>query len=335
MKKEESISVEVVEFSPKTTKEKKKGKLRSLPTKAKIGYSCLIVGFLAIGALGGLYLSKILLVPEEIYEFGDEDNIEEILGKYKKLDPTSDLTSSLKSYEFVNLAAYNHQQEKYAYSQQFGYVDAGVASTDIRVTNIKNDKNYFTENLSYCDSKAFGNFAKAGRRFYQSEIEVQNYNGPNVEKDGNIYKSSWSLEETKTIDEHSEKWGKDLSRPLIYNISSSTVLDGSTCELKNEMYLITMDLNPKNSGGRYKAQMNSISGVTNVQFKNIHIVFNITKDLHFKSVAVTETYSVRKIGIDTDSTGTLNEYFIYGEERKIPEINENFTYNEEEFLWKS
>lgn len=328
MKKKESLSVEVVETSTETEEPKKKGKLRSLPTKAKIGYSCLIVGFLAVGALGGLYLSKILLVPQEIYEFGDEDNIEELLDKYSKLDPTSDLTSSLKSNEFVNLAAYNHQQEKYAYSQQFGLVDAKLATTDIRVTNIKNDKSYFTENLSYCKM----DLAKAGRRFYQSETEVQNYNGPDVEKDGNIYKSSWSLEETKTIDEHAEKWGKDLSRPLIYNISSSTVLDGSTCELKDEMYLITMDLDPKNSGGRYKAQMNSISGVTNVQFKTIHIVFNITKDLHFKSFTVTETYSVRKMGIDTDSTGTINEYFEYGEERKIPDINENFAYNEEEFL---
>lgn len=328
MKKKESLSVEVVETSTETEEPKKKGKLRSLPTKAKIGYSCLIVGFLAVGALGGLYLSKILFVPQESYEYGDEDNIDELLEKYSKLDPNSDLTYSLKSYEFVNLAAYNHQQEKYTYSQQFGLVDAKLAKTDIRVTNIKNDKNYFTENLSYCNM----DLAKAGRRFYQSETEVQNYNGPNVEKDGNVYKSTWSLEETKTIDEHEEKWGKDLSRPLIYNISSSTVLDGSTCELVNESYVITMNLNPGKSSGRYKAQMNSISGVTNVVFENIHIVCNLTKDLHFKSVQVNEKYSVRKLGLDTDSTGTLNEYFKYGEETKIPEINENFTYNEEEFL---
>lgn len=302
-------------------------KIKLIPTKAKIVYSCLIVGFLAIGGIGGYLLSKQLFKPSIDYsslnEDEFEDNITPLTRKLSSAKTSSDLTKTFEPVELVEIGINKISAHEYVTSKQYGLVKAKVSGVvvnqTVRASSIKNGNEYFLENISK------SNMVAEGRRFYQSGDNVKTYVGSNVEIDHADWPENKSS--TLSIQDHIKAWGKDLTRPLIYIVSSKTVENG-TAEVTDNGYNVTLELNPIYSVLRYVRQMISISGVSNPVFKSITLDVELDKELNLLKVTSTENYDVDMV-VTAATEATLTETFTYDSETKIPTTEENLTYEEE------
>lgn len=302
-------------------------KIKAIPTKAKILYSCLIVGFLTIGALGGYLLSKQLFKPTIDYsslnEDEFEDNMTSLTRRFTSANKSSDLSRTFSPVELVEIGIDKIGSHEYVTSKQYGLVKAKVSGVvvnqTVRASSIKNGNKYFLENISK------SNMVAEGRRFYQEGETVKTYVGSNVEIDRAVWEESKSS--SLTSSEHVAKWGKDLTRPLIYIVSSKTVKSGST-ETTEGGYKVNLELNQVYSVLRYIRQMISISGVSNPVFKSLNLTVELDKELNLLKVTSDEKYDVDMV-VTAATEATLTETFTYDSELKIPAIDENLTYEEE------
>ncbi len=302
-------------------------KIKSIPTKAKILYSCLIVGFLALGGAGGYLISKQLFKPTVDYsslnEIEFEDDLTSLIRRYTSANKTSDLSKTFSPTELVEIGINKIGNHQYVTSKQYGLVKAKVSGVvvnqTVRASSIKAGDKYFLENISK------SNMVAEGRRFYQEGENVKTYVGSKVEIDHAVWQENKSS--TLSIDEHIEKWGKDLSRPLIYIVSSKTVTEGNT-QASESGYKITLQMNPIYSVLRYIRQMISISGVSNPIFKSLTLDVELDKELNLLKVTSTEKYDVDMV-VTAATEATLTEKFTYDSEFNIPTIDENLTYEEE------
>lgn len=248
------------------------------------------------------------------YEF--EDDNEALMIRYKNSQAT-DLSNEFNPNEMANIAIYKFKEHDFYYSKTYGQAKGMGVTQTIRASLIKHYDDYFMENISTSP------FVKTAKRFYQSGNFIKTYNGENILED----KADWdesSLEEL-SLDEHYEKWGKVLSRPLIYIISSKTVLNTSSTEVSENGYTVHLDLSPEYSILRYVRQMTSISDIKNPIFESVHLDLTIDKTMNLTCMNVTENYSVVKI-FKIDTSATINETYTYDEEIQIPDLKTNIDY---------
>lgn len=279
-----------------------------------------VIASIAIGGIGGYFIA-IELSPKgfdysKLNQNEYEDDVVSIYNNYlsNPLDPLSYSPNDL-----VNIALYKYSLETYTES------DVNASAVSLGVTqktfgkSIKNNKQFFNESISQ------SSFVKVAKRFYEDEDTVSIYNGE-INNDNEGVSGNYKDKNDYTIDEYIDTWGKDLSRPVIYNISSKTTLDTSFINKTDNGYFVSLDLDPITSVIRYVKQMVQMSNLdTAPQFENVHIEFSLDDELNLIEMNVQESYYVWVVGKNF-TEATLNEKFYILEETNIPEFNEKIYY---------
>jgi len=151
---------------------------------------------------------------------------------------------------------------------------------------------------------------------------VDIYDG-SIVSDSNGISGEYKEKEELTVEEYEETWGKNLSQPVIYIISSKTTLDTSFIKTSDNGYTISLDLDPLTSVIRYSKQMIQMSSLSNApEFTKVHVEFEVDKELNLLEMNVTEAYYVWVVGKNF-TEATLNEkYTILDSAPEIPTIDE-------------
>ena len=238
------------------------------------------------------------------------------MNKYEK-NHNGDLSKTYKPYELVNISFEKIKNHSYVTQQTFGVVNAMGVKQTIRGVTVKHNDELFMENLSV------SRLVQAANRFYQKDDLVTTYDGKNIQTESANWNESPTTSLTKK--EHEEKWGKDLSRPYIYIISSQTCLETSNIVKTSDGYLVSVDLDPIYGALRYVKQMCNISHIDPPSFQSINIKYTLDNELNMLKSEVTESYTV-VMGVKAKSDATMTEYFEYDKEIAIPDIKSNFTY---------
>lgn len=274
-----------------------------------------ISGGLAIGLLLGKAFStgKAATFDNPI-DTDIEDDYEALLARY---DENQDI-NEYRPYELANISWLHFAQEENTRTVSYGTVTAAIVKQKIFASDVKVGDRYFTESLSHSSIK------KCGFRYYQQGEYVNYYEGKNIAENGT---ATWDSEGKVTLSlaNFEEKWGKTLDRPIIYNISSKTVLSEALKE-NNDEYVVDLDLDPETAPARYVRQMVSMSNLESVpSFKSIHLTFTMDKNLNIKQFDVKEAYVVYVVG-KNDSSAELTEYFYHNSDASIPELDTDINY---------
>ena len=292
---------------------KKKIKVSTIVTTA-------IVATVAIssGLIVGIFFGKNFFSPKTNYDgfnFLDyEDDTASLMKKYQ----SNSNVSSYKPYELVNIAIEKFANNEHTKTVTHGEVNAAIVKQLIFAEDVRDGNEFYTESLSY------SSLVKCGVRFYQHADVIDEYKASKVEKDG---KSNFptSSKKTVTFEDHETNWGKTLERPVIFIISSKTVLEN---ELKNtnDGYEITMSLDPTLSVLRYVRQMKSISDLKRYpEFNSVKVTFTLDKDLNLVQMKSVEDYVVYVVG-KNESVGTLTVDYYHDVNESIPTLDSNYPY---------
>lgn len=298
-------------------KERKPRNKKAIIISISVTLVCVI-----IGGVGGYFIGRQVFPQNNAIDYSKmkdkdyEDDLEALMKKYTA-SKSSDYSTTFKPYEMANIGIEKIKNHDYVVSKTIGLVKAAGVDQTVRASSIKHKDDSFLENISA------SSMVKTGKRFYQSNGVVKTYNGNNIETD----KAKWDEQPTSelSLDEHEEKWGKNLSRPLIYIISSKTCFDTSTATKTNDGYEVRLDLSPKYAVLRYVRQMVEISPVKNPRFHSIQLTMNLDNELNLLSCAVDESYSVEMV-ITAESVAHLDEVYTYDVETPIPSLSENLKY---------
>lgn len=283
-----------------------------------------IIGALSLVALGvgGYFLGQWIYINNNTIDYSKlsetelEDDQVALMKKYSE-SVASDYTKDFKSYELANIGINKIQNHDYVVSKTIGSAKALGVDQSVRAASIKNKNEYFLENLSV------SKLVQTAKRFYQKEDVVKTYNGSEID----IEKAAWNEnpDSELSLKDHEAKWGKQLSRPLLYIISSKTTLDTSTATKSSDGYTVKLDLSPKYAVLRYERQIVEISPVTNPIFHKIHLTLKLDNQLNLLSYSVDESYSVVMV-ILVETAVKLEETYTYDVETKIPNLTEDFKY---------
>lgn len=275
-----------------------------------------IVVALLIGGTTGALLG-INLSPKGVDYSGvsvTENNQKALYDEYLK-NPKDPL--EYKPYELANIAFYKYSLNEYTRSDiKSSAVSLGVT----QVTNgqsIKNGKTSFNESVSY------SSFVKVAKRFYINDDKVEIYNGELSNTEQGL-SGKYSEHEDLTVEQYKDKWGKDLSNPIIYTITEETTLDTSKITKQEDGgYLIALDLDPLKSVTRYVKQMIEMSSLSNnPEFDYVHVEFSLDSSLNLLEMNVKEAYYVWVFGKNY-TEATLNEkFYVLNEAPTIPQLNE-------------
>ena len=274
----------------------------------------------ALGAVAGVMIGQQHYAPKVDYGAMDIDNLEDdndaTYEKYKKTDASKYL-KEFESYELVNIAFKKVGEHDCFHTIGKGMVDASGIKQTIRSNYVKSYDDMFWENISA------SNLVQVAWRFYQTSNTITTFEGK--------YKSTETAtytEDKKTdyvANDFEENWGKQLTRPSIYIVSSKTTKKGEVKE-QDGNYVVSLDLDPNYSVARYVKQMQRISGLSKPPvFESVHIDFTLDKTLLLKEISINEHYTVSMFGTH-DSIGTLVETFTYDEEKSIPTYSEDANY---------
>ncbi len=277
---------------------------------------------IALGGVGGYFIGNMVFRNEQSVDYSKfkdvdfEDDHVALMKKYKS-STASDYTKVFEPYELANIATEKFKQHDYVVAKTYGQVNAMGVAQSVRATSIKHKEEYMLENISA------SSMVKTAKRFYQKDGKVTTYNGENIE----TAKAKWNeaSKNTLSIEEHEAKWGKDLSRPLIYIISSKTCKETSNSEKTNDGYVVHLDLSPKYSVLRYARQMVEISPVKDPIFETIQLTLTLDNNLNLLSTVIDESYSVVMV-ISANSVAHLTETYTYDVETPIPALNQDLEY---------
>lgn len=283
---------------------------------------CLVLTL--VGGSLGYFLGKRFFVSSVDYSNLDANSLEDDntlvyqqFNSYQDQDKTpEEYIANFTPYQLANAAFYQSGKEIDAKVVGAGQVIAGGAKQKIMSYHLKKDNDYFFESVST-------GLVTVAKRFYQND-EVKWYQGK-LDKSGIV---AWnaSSEVVNTVEDFTTSWGKDLSRPTVYIISSKTTLATSTVTKDDDHLIISLDLDPIFSVVRYVKQMVMMSSLeADPVFNTIN--FTLTLDSNFRIVeaAATESYRVKKFGWN-DATGYLKETTTYQVDEDIPDINTGIVY---------
>ncbi len=248
--------------------------------------------------------------PNDVMVIEDDD-----ASLFKKYQECNGDYSSLKPYEIANIGLYKASLHDSLRIVSKGDVIASGVSQTVRGYAIKNGNSYFMENISK-------GLISCSWRVYQEE-DVKTYPG----KDIDVEKATYQEDDFNaySLDEYISLWGKPLSRPNIYVISSDSVLSGET-SINEDRYIVELELDPNKSVVKYVKQMKVVSGLSDYPvFYNVHLTFTLDSELNLLKINTVEKYEVNKLGVHS-STGTLEDSYFYDEGIAIPQLNNPLTY---------
>lgn len=277
---------------------------------------------LALGGVGGYFIGKLFFPANQAIDYSKmkdvdfEDDQEALMRKYA-VSKSDDYTKDFAPYELANISLNKFKDHEYVKSVTHGKVNAMGVEQTIRATSIKHKDEYFLENISA------SSMLQTGKRFYQSNGVVKTYNGTNAESE----KATWAdpAESELTLEEHEAKWGKNLSRPLIYIISSKTAFDTSTATKSEDGYVVRLDLSPKYAVLRYVRQMVEISPVKDPYFHSVQLTMYLNNDLTLLKSEVEESYSVVMV-VTAESVANISDEYTYDIETPIPTLDQDLEY---------
>ena len=304
-------------------KEKKPLKKRSrIIIAVSVTVACVV-----IGGIGGYFVGNMVFRSQNAIDYSKysdlnsyEDDNEALLKKFKSSKAT-DYTKDFKPYEMACIAIEKIKEHDYVIAKTYGEVDAMGVNQTVRATSIKNKDEYFMENISA------SSMVKTAKRFFQKDGVVKTYEGNSVKTES----AEWEDNPTSELSlaEHEDKWGKDLSRSIIYIISSKTCFDTSTAEKTDKGYTLRLDLSPKYAVLRYVRQMVSISPIKDPIFHSVQFNLYLDQNLNLLSTEVNESYSVVMV-VTAESVARLKEYYTYDVQTKIPGLHDNMEYEKGE-----
>ena len=297
---------------------KKKVKASTIVITSIVCVSAISLG-LALGIVfGKSYYSRGQVSYVDVDEaINYEDDTAALFAEYEQGDKD---ISSYQPYELVNIGIEKFAHEEHTQTITHGLVKASVVKQNIFAEDVRDGDEFYTESLSY------SSIVKCGVRFYQhGDQSIDEYRAKKVTDKGT---ATWPeyLKKNVTLDEHESNWGKTLKRPVIYIISSKTVLN-STLDSIDDGYVINMDLHKEYSVSRYVKQMKSISDLEDYPtFYKVSLKFTLDKELNLIDMVTNEEYDVYAVGMMNRSVGSLTEEFIHNYDGGIPDINTNFEY---------
>lgn len=277
---------------------------------------------LALGGVGGYFVGKLFFPNNAVIDYSkmkdaDFEDDQALLMKKYQSTKSDDYTTAFKPYEIANIGINKISNHDYVQVKTKGDVNAMGVNQTVRATSIKNKDEYFLENISA------SSMLQTGKRFYQRGETITTYNGENVEAERANWNSTPQSE--LSLSEHEAKWGKQLSRPLIYIISSKTSYDTSTATKTSDGYKVILDLHPKYAVLRYVRQMVEISPVKDPLFHSIQLTLNLDNDLNLLSTEVNESYSVVMV-VTAESVANIKDVYTYDQATPLPSLSENLTY---------
>jgi hypothetical protein len=292
---------------------------RKIKISTIVTTSIVVTVGLTLGVIVGVHVGNALSVTGAVdysaYTIEKyEDDYAALMKKYDK----DKSVSSYQPYELVNIAIEKFAKNEHSKTVTRGNVKAAIVTQEIFGEDVRDGNEFYTESLSYSSIK------KCGVRFYQHADSIDEYRGTNIKSNGSATFQEKN-KSTVSFKEHEDNWGKTLSRPVIYIISSKTVLD-STLEETADGYKVTMNLDKVTSVLRYVKQMVSISNLDRTpDFSKVSLSFNLDKDLNLKQMSTEEEYVVYVVG-KNESKGKLTVDFYQDVTDKIPGLDDQYPY---------
>lgn len=307
--------------SSKATKSKK-SKNSKKTTIATISGCALAI---LVGGISGFFIAFALSpkgfdydgISSSLYE----DDVKAIYEEYLKSN-NKDYLSYTPS-DLANIAIYKYSLNDYTSSDirseasSLGVVQATVGQ------NIKNVDEFFNESISH------STFVKVAKRFYSVENGFDIYSGDIQTSDEGI-SANYTNEEFLDTETYEDTWGKTLDRPVIYNISSKTVLEGSSISKTEEgTYLIDLVLDPVTSVLRYVKQMIQMSSLSDApEFDFVNLSFEVDSDLNLIQMNVHEAYYVWVVGKNYTEARLTETFHVNSGATQIPSIDEKTYYKD-------
>lgn len=287
------------------------------PTKRTVVTCVGLIIAISVGILAGFFLAFELSPKGVDYSGLDEDGYSDDPQKLYEsyLSNTKD-PMEYSPNDLANISIYKYSLNKYTTSTVTSAAKSLGVTQTTHAKSIKNDTEFFNESISESA------FVKVAKRFYQSNDVVDIYDG-SIVSDSNGISGEYKEKEEFTVEQYEETWGKNLSQPVIYIISSKTTLETSSITASDNGYTISLDLDPLTSVIRYSKQMIQMSSLSNApEFTKVHVEFEVDKDLNLLEMNVSEAYYVWVVGKNF-TEATLNEkYTILDSAPEIPTIDE-------------
>ena len=274
-------------------------------TKEKKSTIIMVSGILSSLVIGGITGTIIAFTLSDkgvdyLQVHVDENNQKALYEEYLK-NPRDPL--EYKPYELANIAFYKYSLNEFTRSE---INSSAVAMGVSQVTNGQSIKN---KDISFSESVSSSAFVKVAKRFY-------------VQDDKNGLGGQYSNCEDMSVEEYKDSWGKDLSNPVIYTITSETTLNTSSITENDNGYLISLDLDPLKSVTRYVKQMMQMSSLSDApEFDYVHVEFSLDSDLNLLEMNVKEAYYVWVVGKNYTEATLTEKYMILDEETPIPSID--------------
>ena len=298
-------------------------KTKKKMSKKKVIFTSVgVVLCIAVGTLTGVLLANQLspkgldssTLDENKYSDDPQKLYEDYLANPK--DPLE-----YEPYDLANISIYKYSLNKYTMSE---VSSTAVAKTfGITVNQYTYGKSIKNDNQSFNESLSESSFVNVAKRFYQSGDEVDVYSGKTTVDDNGKFGNYGNDKVVYTLENYEKDWGKNLTKPVIYIISSKTALETSTISKTDSGYTISLDLDPISSVINYVKQMVQMSNLNETpRFEQVHVQFDIDNELNLLEMNVSEKYKAT-MGFTADTTATLIEkYTILDSPMEIPSIDE-------------
>lgn len=309
------------ESSSKTTKSKKKN--NSKKTTIITASGCALA--LLIGGVSGFFIAFALSPKgfdyDGIENSSIEDDVEAIYENY--------LNSGNKNYlsyspsDLANIAIYKYSLNEFTSSDiRSDATSLGVVQRTVG-QSIKNSDEFFNESISH------STFVKVAKRFYSVEDGFDIYSG-NIQTTDQGLSAEYTSDIFLDRESYEDTWGKTLDRPVIYNISSKTVLEGSSIsQEENGNYIIDLKLDPVKSVVRYVKQMIQMSSLSDApEFDFVNVTFEVDSELNLLEMNVHEAYYVWVVGKNYTEAYLTETFHIYSEAKQIPSVEEKTYYED-------
>ncbi len=300
-------------------------KISKFPLAAKLGVGLLVV---AAGGLLGAFLSiNIIFKPKEVdyKQYKEEDLVDDmdaLLEKYRSVKneyTIAQYAQEFDPWDLANIALFRLNQNETYYSICKGKVETPALDQTIRAFAIKNQNSNFLENISR------STLVKVATRFY-SDNTIRIYKG----KPNSVDSAKWEAEYSEYSQENfKETWGKSLSKPFSYIISSKTCNVGNKVEEVEDNYVIKLKLDKETSVINYVKEMVQLSNLDAdpVFVDDIELNITINSDLQIVSTYCKENYKVKK-PVWMDATGEIVTNYYYDNVPEIPDLETNCNYTE-------
>lgn len=249
-----------------------------------------------------------------------EPNHAALMKKYKETSPDK-YFQTFSPDELANIALDKVGEHQYVHSVAIGEVTAVMnVKQSIRSYLIKNNNNYFFENISHSA------FVSVQKRFYQDETKVDQYQGDYIDAEHAKWKDK--VVESLDLKAFEEKWGRNYSRTSIFIISNKTMLESSTVTPEGDNYVISLNLDPTTAVLRYVKQMVATSDLAEPpKFNSMQLDLTVDKDLNLIKTYTTENYDVKSFGLTSKGTKAhLTETFYYDEVMEFPDLQTDCSY---------